>query len=72
MVIVSVLSVQTPFLRVSSSESRVIQMRQEYYSSHGDIFTLLNVYSHWLYQKTSNQVRSGSSEHEALGKVTRD
>lgn len=51
--LVAVLSVQSPFARVSVSETTVLELRNGFQSMHGDSFTLLNLFAAWLEVKVA-------------------
>ncbi|KAI8901950.1 hypothetical protein BC833DRAFT_617188 [Globomyces pollinis-pini] len=56
--IAAVLSVQSPFTRVSESENRISEKRRNFHSTHGDPFTLMNLFSGWLESKSDKDVQS--------------
>ena len=56
LVVAAALSVPSPFVRVSDSQTDIISNRRQLFSDHGDPFTLLNLYSSWLRIK-SERVR---------------
>ncbi|KAJ3022102.1 DEAH (Asp-Glu-Ala-His) box polypeptide 34 [Thoreauomyces humboldtii] len=64
-IVAAALSVQSPFLRVGESQKSVLENRKALLSSHGDPFTLLNIYNNWIRVKGQNgeSSRSWSKRH---------
>jgi ATP-dependent RNA helicase DHX34 len=58
--IAAVISVQAPFSRISESQHVIMENRRELHSTHGDPFTLINMYTEWLYVKSEG---GGKSRH---------
>lgn len=62
LVIAAALSVQSPFTRKFGCYDDTEHRRREFFSSHGDPFTLLNVYDEWVLVKSDRSSSSSSSK----------
>ena len=51
----SALSIQSPFLSFLQCDPETITRRRPMMSSHGDPFTLLNLFDEWIYVKSDGQ-----------------
>lgn len=61
LVIAAALSVQSPFTRKFGCYDDTEHRRREFFSPHGDPFTLLNVYDEWVLVKSDRSSSSSSS-----------
>ena len=51
-----VLSIQSPFTRIPHGVTNVMENRKSLTSTHGDAFTLINLFMEWLEVKAENKV----------------
>ena len=58
LVIAAALSVQSPMTRKFGVADDTEHRRKEYFSSHGDPFTLLNIYDEWILVKSDRSANS--------------
>ncbi|CAF3255377.1 unnamed protein product [Rotaria socialis] len=56
LIMASALSIQSPFLSFLQCDPETITRRRPMMSTHGDPFTLLNVFDEWIYVKSDGQV----------------
>jgi ATP-dependent RNA helicase DHX34 len=56
--IAACLSIQSPFTRASDSDSKVVSKKKELFSTHGDPFTLMNLFAKWLEIKADPKMSS--------------